>query len=193
MPTLDELQRATTPVTIQRGSVTFRLDCALEKLAETDATKTTEGITYADLRRACYESEFEQAALRLTIDAALRELNSLADVEAFRAKLAAQKATSSRKAKSDPGVTEAELQAAFDAESSAIQTKLDEANDEYPTLSQAVKVATARRLAYLVGGWISRQTVHRAPCQARSIRRRPSLMLIRQCLPPCPTSCSPFV
>ena len=163
MPTLDELQRATTPILITRGKVKFRLDAALEKLAEGDATKTTEGTTYPLLRSVYADLSFRRAVAVQRVDAALQEMAGLADVPAFRARLEACR-TSSMEAQREvvsrgnaakrakPPITNDEMSAAYTVETKRIERELDDINATITGLDAEMRLNVATRVAYLVGG-----------------------------------------
>ena len=166
MPTLDELQRATTPIAITRGKVKFRLDAALEKLAVSDPAKTTEGTTYPALRRAYADLAFRRAMASQRTDAVLQELASLANVPAFRAKLESTRPvvvphrTSRCKTLPQDPITDDELAEAYAVETARLERELDAINESIsgnaetgaPGLDAELRLNVATRVAYLVGG-----------------------------------------
>ena len=158
MPTLDELQRATTPISITRGKVKFRLDAALEKLAATDPAKTSEGTTYPLLRRAYADLSFQRGLASQRTDAALQELAALANVPAFRAKL--ETGGQARNKRAPDPITDDELTEAYKAETERLERELEEINlaiagdleKGLSGLDGEIRLNVATRVAYLVAG-----------------------------------------
>ena len=154
MPFLHEIRAATTPVEVQHGPVVFRIDCALEKEAETDATKTSEGTTYAGILQARYELELKAAMLRNRTNDRIAAIGNLADVDAFAAQLQSERDAklNARDRKAAKPFTLEEIEKAAGEKIAAFQCEIETIRRQVNETNEGIRFLRAKSVAYLVAG-----------------------------------------